>query len=419
MVSEYDVVIAGAGPAGGQCARDLATRGYDVVVLETEPEDEFPRQSNKSTAGTFPSMMSAFGVPDDIVQNYTDYVVLESPNDYFTRRRPGAVLDFAAYKQWLVNDARKDGAEVRFDARVSRPVLEDGEIVGVEYNGDEEVRGKIMIDATGPSAPLASKLGVSNLERENQAIGIDYHMEGVDINRDGFADLRNSMMLRLDHDIAPGGYSWIFHTGEDTAKVGVCYIQNERHRERAKSGMTIDGYLQHWFDTDPRFENAKMIEGSEVLRGSAHIQMPGEMTTDNFIAIGDTVPTIDPLWGEGINKCMQSGRVAAAACDYCLMMNEPDTSAEQLSVYDDLWHRDVAPKMDSRLLMTEILYMASDDRYDELMADLNRLDDETLSKANQGDKRAIMKLLQLSDIPELLKWAKQRLRDPSNRWNPS
>lgn len=69
MNNRYDVVIAGAGPAGGQCARDLVARGYDVVVLETESEDEFPRQSNKSTAGTFPSMMASFGIPDDVVMS--------------------------------------------------------------------------------------------------------------------------------------------------------------------------------------------------------------------------------------------------------------------------------------------------------------------------------------------------------------
>jgi len=419
MEPEYDVVVAGAGPAGGQCARDLAARGYDVLVLETEPEAEFPRQSNKSTAGTFPTMMSAFGVPDDVVQQYTDTVVLESPNEHFTRNISGAVMDFAAFKRWLVEKARENGAEFRFDSRVAGPIMQNGEIAGVKYDGGAEVYGKIIVDATGPSAPLASELGVSNLERENQAIGIDYHMEGIDFELDGYADLQDSMMLRLDHDIAPGGYSWIFHTGEDTAKVGVCYLQNERHREQSKSGMTIDDYMQHWFDTDPRFENASMIEGGDILRGSAHIQMPGEMTTDSFIAIGDTVPTIDPLWGEGINKCMQSGRTAAIAADHCLTPREPDTSAKQLSVYDKLWHEKVSPKMKSRLLLTEVLYLAPNDRYDTLMRDLSRLDDETLARANDGDTRAIVKLLHLGDIPELGKWAQRRLRDPSNRWSPA
>ncbi|MFP4626686.1 MAG: NAD(P)/FAD-dependent oxidoreductase, partial [Natronomonas sp.] len=111
MRDRFDVVIAGAGPAGAQCARDIAARGYDVVVLETESEAEFPRQSNKSTGGTFPSMMAAFGIPDDVVMHFTDEVVIESPTEYFVQEQAGAVLDFGAFKQFLVEDGRKRGAE--------------------------------------------------------------------------------------------------------------------------------------------------------------------------------------------------------------------------------------------------------------------------------------------------------------------
>ncbi|SDQ37135.1 digeranylgeranylglycerophospholipid reductase [Natronobacterium texcoconense] len=408
MNDRYDVVIAGAGPAGGQCARDLAARGYDVVVLETEAEDEFPRQSNKSTAGTFPSMMASFGVPDDVVMQYTDSVVLESPTDYYVRDQPGAVLEFADFKRFLVEDSREDGAEYRFDARVTGPIMENGEIVGVEYNGDEEVYGEIVIDATGPSAPLAKKLGVSDLERENHAIGIEYEFEGIDVDRPGFADLHDAMMLRLDHEIAPGGYSWIFHTGEDTAKVGLCYIQNDYHKQYAKDGYTIDDYLEHWLETDPRFDDAEPIEGKQH-RGSAHIQMPGKMHTDRFMAIGDTVPTVDPLWGEGIHTCMKSGRAAAATADSCLKHGGLEPNAENLEVYETLWHRDVAPNVRNRQLMTKLLYLAENERYDELMADLNRLDDDTLAKANNGNFRAIRKLLGVRDVPMLAKFAKREL----------
>jgi digeranylgeranylglycerophospholipid reductase len=232
-MERYDAVIAGAGPAGAQCARDLAAREYDVLVLETESEDEFPGRSNKSTGGTFPSMMASFGIPDDAVMQFTDRVVLESPNDHFAQDQSGAVLDFGAFKQFLVDDGRERGAEYRFGARVSKPIMEDGAIAGVRYGGDEAVYGDIVIDATGPSAPLAKALGVSDLQRRNQAIGVEYEFEGVDLDVEGYADLRDAMMLRLDHDIAPGGYSWIFHTGGDTAKVGLCYIQNEIHTDRA------------------------------------------------------------------------------------------------------------------------------------------------------------------------------------------
>jgi len=408
MSDRYDVIVAGAGPAGAQCARDVAARGYDVLVLETESEDEFPRQSNKSTAGTFPSMMASFGVPDDVVMNYTDSVVLESPNDSFVREQAGAVLEFADFKRWLVAEGREQGADYRFDARVSAPIVDGDETVGVEYGGGEEVYGDVVVDATGPAAPLAKQLGVSDLERENQAIGVEYEFEGIAVDHEEYADLTNAMMLRLDHDIAPGGYSWIFHTGADTAKVGLCYIQNESYQSHAKDGMTIDDYLEYWLGTDPRFENATRFEGKQH-RGSAHIQPPESMSTDGFMAIGDTVPTIDPLWGEGIHKCMESGRAAAITADRCLTPRDPDTSAEAMAIYDELWHSEVAPRVRARLLMTYLLYLAPNERYDRLMADLRRADDDTLSRANNGDPRAVSRLFHFSDLPLVGKFLRQRL----------
>ncbi|POG55277.1 digeranylgeranylglycerophospholipid reductase [Haloferax marisrubri] len=405
MTDNYDVIIAGAGPAGGQAARDLAARGYDVCVLETESEDEFPSRSNKSTAGTFPSTMASFNIPDEVVMNFTDDVVLESPNDYYHRHQPGAVLEFADFKNWLVDAATADGAEYRFDARVSKPIMEGGEIVGVRYNGDKEVYADIVIDATGPSAPLAKALDVCDLDRQKQAIGIEFEFEGMDLAPEGYGDLTDAMMLRLDHDIAPGGYSWIFHTGGDTAKVGVCYIQNEGHRHNAKSGYTIDDYLQYWLDTDPRFANAERIEGKQH-RGSAHIQLPGRMSTDNFMAIGDTVPTVDPLWGEGIDKCMRSGRAAAATADRALTNSERDTSASELAVYDQLWHERVAPKVKNRLFMTEMLYRASNERYDKLLADLHRLPNEQLDAANGGSPLAMFRMLKFEDLSILASTAR-------------
>ena len=409
MSDRYDVAIAGAGPAGAQCARDLAARDYDVVVLETESEAEFPRQSNKSTAGTFPSMRASFGIPDDVVMSFTDDVVLESPTDYYESYQPGAVLEFAEFKRFLVEDGRESGAEYRFDARVSRPILDDdGVIEGVTYAGDEEVYADVVVDATGPAAPIAQALDVVDLERENQAIGIEYEMEGVELDHPEFADLRRSMMLRLDHDIAPGGYSWIFATGETSAKVGICYIQNDRHREFAKEGQTVDGYLEDWIENDPRFADAEVLEG-KVHRGSAHIQRPGQMHTDGFIAIGDTVPTIDPLWGEGIHKGMKSARAAAATIDRCLTDADRPTDADSLALYDQLWHEEVAPRMNARLLLTELLYLAPNERYDRLMRDLRQTDDDTLAKANRGEKRAMAKLIHLDDLPLLAKYARERL----------
>ncbi len=408
MTERYDVAIAGAGPAGAQAARDLAARGYDVVVLEAESEADFPRTSNKSTGGTFPSMLSSFNVPDDVVMNFTDSVVIESPNDHFERKQSGAVLEFAEFKQFLVEDGQQNGAEYRFGARATGALIEDDAVSGIEYNGDQAVRAEIVIDATGPAAPLAQELGVVELERERQAIGVEWEFEGVELDYPGYADLTDAMMLRLDHDFAPGGYSWIFHTGEDRAKVGVCYLQNEHHERYAADGLGIDGYLDRWIDTDPRFADATRLEGKNH-RGSAHIQPPASLSTDGFMAIGDTVPTVDPLWGEGIHKGMKSARAAASVADRALSFSEPDTSAESMTVYDRLWHDEVAPNAKTRLLMTELMYFAPNDRFDQLMEDLRAADDDVLKRVNDGDRLAMRKLVHFSDLPMLADFTRLQL----------
>ncbi|MFT4891631.1 MAG: digeranylgeranylglycerophospholipid reductase [Halobacteriales archaeon] len=419
MTGEYDVVIAGGGPAGAQCARDLAARDYDVLVLETEPEDAFPARSNKSTGGTFPSMMATFNVPNRVVMNFTDSVVLESPANFYEHDQAGAVLDFKAFKEFLVKDGRDDGAEYRFDSRVTGPVMEGGEVAGVKYTGPggerDTVRADIVIDATGPSAPLAKELGVSDLRRERQAIGLEYELEGIDVDHEGYADLTDAMMLRLDHDVAPGGYAWIFHTGGNTAKVGVCFIQNDRHEEHAKDGFGIDDYLNYWLENDPRFADASRRDGVHH-RGSAHIQPPGDLSTDNFMAIGDTVPTVDPMWGEGIHAGMQSARAAAITADGALTPDERDTSAAELETYDQLWHNQVAPRIRQRLLMTELLYYAPNDRYDRFLADLDALDMEKLRRANKGKKRALLSLFHPGDVPMLAGFLREQFGVKFTQW---
>jgi digeranylgeranylglycerophospholipid reductase len=318
-----------------------------------------------------------------------------------------------------VKDGRDDGAEYRFDSRVTGPVMEGGDIVGVKYTGPggarETVRGDIVIDATGPSAPLAKELGVSTLRRERQAVGLEYELEGIDVDHEGYADLSDAMMLRLDHDIAPGGYSWIFHTGADTAKVGVCFIQNDRHKEHAKEDFSIDDYIDYWMENDPRFAEASRIEGVHH-RGSAHIQPPGKLSTDNFMAIGDTVPTVDPMWGEGIHAGMQSARAAAITADGVLTPAARDTSAVEMGTYDKLWHTEVAPRIRQRLLMTELMYYAPNDRYDRFLSDLDSLDMDTLRRANKGKKRALVSLFHMRDIPMLTGFLREQLGVKFTQW---
>ncbi|MFB6174988.1 MAG: FAD-dependent oxidoreductase [Candidatus Nanohalobium sp.] len=416
MEEDYDVVVVGAGPAGSEAARTIGSRGYDVAVLESEGEEEYPARSNKSTAGTFPRMMGDFNIPDDVVMKNTSKVVLEGPDSHFVQPRTGSVLEFGDFKEYLVDEA-KEGVDYLFDSRVNDPYTEDGELSGVKYNGDEVLEADIIIDASGPNAPIAQddEVGFIDLEPDRRAVGWEYLLDDVDLDADGYADLNDSMMLRLDHDIAPGGYSWIFDAGDGRAKVGLCYIDTDAHSEYGGDDFQIIDSMEEWIAEDDRFpevESSEDVEPLEKHQGSAHIQIPDQVSADSLMGVGDTVSSIDPLWGEGIDTAMKSGNYAGITALRALGREERDTSAEMMQQYDRLWQENIAENRWERNFMTYLMYNMDNDRYDRMIEDLNQLSEENqdaLRQINNGDLKKALKLMEIGDVPDLLKVGKDRI----------
>lgn len=60
------------------------------------------------------------------------------------------------------------------------------------------------------------------------------------------------------------------------------------------------------------------------------------------------------------------------------------------------------------MMMAELLYLASNERYDSLIWDLNHFDAATLRKVNNGNKLAIAKLLQFDDLSLLMQFVKHQ-----------
>jgi digeranylgeranylglycerophospholipid reductase len=59
--------------------------------------------------------------------------------------------------------------------------------------------------------------------------------------------------------------------------------------------------------------------------------------------------------------------------------------------------------------MTQLLYLAPNERYDRLMADLQATDEDTLEQVNNGNRLAMRNLMHLSDLPLLARFARDRL----------
>ncbi|VVB81244.1 Digeranylgeranylglycerophospholipid reductase [uncultured archaeon] len=382
MVVDYDVVIAGAGPAGSECARYLAEHSkYRVLLLDKTQEIGEPK---KSTAGTFQETMNVFKLPKKIVQCRISSIILESPSCSTSFAVKAYVLDFGRLKKFLVEEAVHHGADVKIQANVTKPVLEKNRIVGIEYSdsdGVHVVRAKIIIDATGPPAVLASRIGLRKFNPDTHCTGMEFEMEKLKLKK------QNAIVLRFDNSFAPGGYSWIFSTGKNHGKVGVCWTDSLFRK--MKGGGSQLSYLKKWIKSDSRLNKGICLE---VHAGDAFDDSVKKRSADNFMAVGDAVCTINSFAGEGIRPGMYSGMFAAQTAIKCL--KKRDFSARALSEYDEKWNS-YAKKWSLMRLFSRKLYSLSNEKYDKLVRN-----SKTLGSA--GFKRLIDFNPRLRDLWKLL-----------------
>ena len=383
MQEKYDIIIAGAGPAGAQCARYFAENSkYSVLLLDRTQEIGEPK---KSTSGTFMETMNAFNLPKKVTMCKTNSIVVEGPTEETEIPIDGYVLEFGKLKKFLVEQAIHHGADLKIGASVTKPILQNGKIKGLEYhdyNGLHVVNGKCIIDATGPNATLATQMGIRKINPKCHGVAMEFEMERLKLK------YQKSWIVKFDRRYCPGGWAWICSTAKNHAKVGMGWVTELFKRNGGKGSQV--SYLMKWINEDKRLRGGVSME---MHAGDAYVENVTKKSTDNFMAVGDTVCTINPL-GEGVRQSMYSGTFAAQAAIAAL--KKKDTSARQLSEYDKLWKE----KMGSRKVAyfsTKRLYALSNKQYDKLAKNIRKLDEAGMARFVKGDAtlRDMMKLIPL------------------------
>ena len=339
VVSRYDAVVVGAGPAGCASAIDLALGGWRVLLVE---KSTFPRDK---VCGDFLSPRS-LRVLDQLGcgpalralrPNRLDRSTLYLNGEEICTGLIPKVADLDAYglvvprvtlDEVLFRRSQAVGVTTveGFEAKDVGAVGDGVEVVGRAGDRSRAYRGRVAIVASGARTKLSSLLGVVQPARGGDLIALRAYFEGVE------GDPRMAGIF-FDDAYFPG-YAWLFPLGEGRANVGLGMVMDVAKRY----GINLRRCFLRWLDTDA---------GMRAMVGGARRQgriVGWPLTTycgtdgnyaDRVIVVGDAASFVDPINGEGIHTALESARMAASVADEGL--REDDLSAPFLSRYERRW----------------------------------------------------------------------------------
>ena len=156
-----DVLIIGAGPSGSMSAALLASKGYDVLVLERQ---KFPRFSiGESLLANSAELMSEAGMLDAVMscgfqyKNGAAFVHGDRYSEFNFADKFSAGLPFtfqvprARFDQVLADEAERRGARIRYEVEITAVDVSGERPVVTSKAGDlvETHRPRFVLDASG------------------------------------------------------------------------------------------------------------------------------------------------------------------------------------------------------------------------------------------------------------------------------
>ncbi len=334
----YDAIVVGAGPAGSTAAREAASRGLSVLLLD---KAEFPRDKPcgggicAATAGYLP-----FDLAPIVERTVFAVEISLRHGRTFTRRSPAPLIYLAQRRRldaFLVEHAVAAGATLR-EGTALREVERHVDYLLVRAGG-EVVTGRVLIAADGANGRTAKLAGIA-ADRWH-AVGLEGNLT-PESYPDEWTD-----RIGLDIGDHPGGYGWIFPKG-DHLNFGVAAWKHlgpglrDRLAAYARASgfdpVTLWGIRGHHLPY--RHPDSPLVDGNVAL-------------------IGDAAGLIDPFTGEGMRAAVWSGRaVVDAIVDY-LTGREPDLQGYARTAERDLLpDLNVARQLQDLFHLTPALYFA-------------------------------------------------------------
>jgi len=328
-LSKYDVIVVGAGTGGCMAANMLASKGFNVCLIDRKDEGSIGNKVCGDAVGKhhFDNLGLSYPSGDEKEGDILG-IKIYSPNRESIFKitgygLTGFMINRYLFGQRLLRYALDAGAELRDNMHVSAPIIKDGFVKGVlakDLRSGEKTRflSKVTVDASGISAvirrKLPSEIGVDvKVSREDEVI---CYREIRRLSRE--IDDPTFCEIYLDLNIAPGGYCWIFPKSDNRVNVGLGVASTPNH-PNPKSQL-----YRHVL-SEPLFESSSVLHGGG---GIVPTRRPLDSLVGNGVAvIGDAACQVNPIHGGGIGPSMMGGKISGEVIAEALESGEPSLEA--------------------------------------------------------------------------------------------
>lgn len=324
VTQDFDVVVIGGGPAGAAVANLLAQAGHGVALFERKALPRF--HVGESLIPAVNLTLAKLGVLDRMDGRRFPR---KHGVQFFSPRGPGRPFYFSElgdprlHQTWqvlrsdfdamLVDRARQVGVTVATDTPVVDVATTTGVVDGVRVRrddgGEERIGARVVIDASGQQAVIVQRFGGrSNIEGlENMSVFTHYVGAALD---DGI-DAGSTLIYRLEGS----GWLW-FIPLPDGASVGLVAPAAD-FAARGDSGAEIlDASIAACPPLQERLRNA--CRTIDVVGAQDFTYRANRDGGAGWLAVGDALGFIDPMYSTGVFLTFLSAELAAAAVDSAL-----------------------------------------------------------------------------------------------------
>ena len=341
----FDVIVAGGSVAGLLCAREIASNGFSVLVIEEDYEIGTPEHCGGlvSIAGLEELGIIPFRKTFD---HMIEFAEIKSPNgNSFTinsKKQKVVEISRRELDKQIAFQAQKNGAIIK--VRTSFQEITD---TGIRTN-EENIDCNIFVDARGVSS-LIHKDRTGILSSAQYEIYANWIKKG-------------KVEVIFDQEKYPGFFAWIIPSSEGKGKVGI-----------AGRGINVSETLEQFLKEKGEHATIRKIFAPIWIKGPITKFVEGKIVT-----IGDAAGQAKPTTAGGIFTSGMGGVYAGQAISKFLRTN----NSKELEEYQKRWIERFGKEFEKQVFARKIL---------------ERLDNKTINKLFESITPDIIKEISEKD----------------------